>query len=125
SRRGREEVRDERRGIEDVLEVVEHQEHRSRSYECRKAVSVGAPGLGQMQRERDGRGHIRRVRNAVECDEPDAVGKRVGTASGDLDGEARLADATGPRERDEPRSVEQLADAIDISLTANEGGEAG
>ena len=55
--------------------------------------------------------------------EPHTVGETIGDRRGQLDGEARLADATGPHEREEPVVPEDAAQTGDLVGPAYEAGE--
>ena len=97
-----EEVGDERRRVDDVLEVVEHQEQASRSQigAQRRLDGLGG-GFANAERAGDGGGHQRRGRDRRQRDEPDAIGVRPDQIGGDVQCQAGLAGATGSGEREQ------------------------
>ena len=96
------EVGDERRRVDDVLEVVEHQEQAPRSQigAQRRLDRLGG-GFANAERAGDGGGDQRRGRDRRQRDEPDAIGVRLDQIGGDLQGQAGLAGATRSGEREQ------------------------
>ena len=78
-----------------MLEVVQHQQHLpgAGGLETRQACCPAASGMPKGIG--DGGGDERRVADRGKVDEP-PVGEAVAQFGGDLQGEAGLADATGP-----------------------------
>ena len=97
-----EEVGDERRRVDDVLEVVEHQEQASRPQigAQRRSIELGG-GFANAEGAGDGGGHHRRGRDRRQRDEPDAIGVRLDQIGGHMQGQAGLAGATGSGEREQ------------------------
>jgi len=98
-------------GVDDVLAVVEHQQRAPARQRLGQPGHRRHPrpvlgGLADGQRGQDDLGdHRRRAPagaplEAGELDQPRAVGEAVGHPAGRLQGQARLADAPGPGERD-------------------------
>lgn len=87
----------DRRGGEDVLEVVHHEQD-VRRVECRRHGIVHEGGAGRLNVNRvsDRRGHQAGVADRLQWDEADTVGEGVSQIGGELEGEARLADAARP-----------------------------
>ena len=100
-----EEVGDERRRIDDVLEVVEHQEQASRSQigAQRRLYRLGG-GFANAERAGDGGGDHRRGGDRRQRDEPDAIGVLPNQFGGHTQGQAGLAGATGSGEREQADS---------------------
>jgi hypothetical protein len=115
---------DERRGLEDVLEVVEHEEHVASGERCRHQL-VGALRATLAQPER--LGHRRRDevggRHGREADHVRTVDVPPGAASGQLQREPRLPGAAGAGEREQPRLAEQRGGEGELPLAADQRGE--
>ena len=58
-----------------------------------------------------------------EIDEPDATRPRTDLVGGGLEGEAGLAGATDPGQRDEPVAPQEPCDVRQLSLATDEGGQ--
>ena len=103
-------------GVDDLLEVVEH-EQRPPVAEERGRVALGA------DRARDRGEDERRIAKRRQVDEPDAVGERVPRLARRREREASLPDPAGTRERDDPRAVirEQAPDVGELHLAPDEG----
>jgi hypothetical protein len=118
--------RDERRGVDDLLEVVEHEQRVELG-----EVSTDALGdrslraLVDAERSGDRGGHVRRIVDRIERDQPGSIGCPLGKAAGELDGQARLADPAGSHDREQPPRGEQPACGLEVGLAAQEGGQAG
>jgi hypothetical protein len=122
-------VRDLRARRDEVLAVVEHEQHAPR------ADGAGRPGegrlavaLGHGQRGRHLMGEERRVAQGGQVGPGDALGRaarRAGRASGRLARQPRLAAAAGAGERHEPRRAQQARELVDLPAASDEGGEVG
>ena len=90
-------------GADDVLAVVEEQEHRLEAQVVGQADIDGRVRL-VLDAERSGhlRGHRRWVGDRRQLDQPDAVRVGIDEAAGDLEHEPRLARAAGADERHQP-----------------------
>jgi hypothetical protein len=101
------------RGRDEVFQVVEDNEGRRVCQRVADALDRFAlAGGGQTESFRD-RGHDEaRVAQGGERDEPDASEELVGDGVRDVEGEPRLADTAGTRQRDEPdpRVAEKFED---------------
>ena len=108
-----------RGGIDDVLGVVEHDQHVEVA--DRGQDVHGGPAVGtEAKRRHDGVGHGCRVRDAGQLDE---AGSELGAlcgAAGDLEGETCLADAARPGEGDEAGVADQLGDELHVVVAADE-----
>jgi hypothetical protein len=114
-RTDREEVRDERGGIDHVLEVVEHEQEVSLPQHSRHPLEqrrVARPA--HAERRDDGRGHERGVDDRAEGNEDDAVGEGVAHGRRGSQGEPRLADPTGA-------SQGQESDIVPLQQVAGRG----
>ena len=95
-----EQVGHERRRLDHLLEVVQHQQGALVAQERRQPpVERLVAGLAHAEGLGDGGGDQVGVGDRGEGDEPDAVRERVGNRRGDLEGEAGLADAAGAGQR--------------------------
>ena len=123
-RRGGEEAGDDRGGVLEVLEVVEHEEHVAIAQRVRDGVEERPfRGLADEERRRDRRRQQVGFRDRGELDEERPVAVSQEPLRRDLEREARLAGATRPGQRDEPGPVEERLDRGDLRLATDEGGE--
>ena len=105
TRRRPEQVCDERRGLEHVLEAVEEQQHLARSKVPRKQLGYRRPaGLLEPERTADVRGHERRVGDGAQVHDEHPVSPRGQQRPRDLERESRLPGAARPRQRHEPNA---------------------
>ncbi|XXT81092.1 hypothetical protein WME79_12420 [Sorangium sp. So ce726] len=94
------------RALEDVLAVVEHEQHLSVAKVLAhngghvRRVALKAEYLG------DGIDRPIRVRQRRQVDQPDAVAKRLERRFGDGEGDGGLSDAAGAHDRDQPGLLE-------------------
>ena len=116
---------DERRRRKDTLEVVQEEQQLAVADSPRERVLERLSRLfTDVEHLRDRGQNLRRVVDPCEPDEERAVDERARDATGYLEGEARLAGATGTGERhercvatDELREVAELPIAIDERQT--------
>ncbi len=103
---------------DDLLEVVEDEEHALRRGCALRQRSLGAEHLGR------GREHELGIPKRRQLHPPDAVGVGRGRLARSLRGQARLAAAAGARERQEPNVVaaEEADDVGQLRRTADERG---
>ena len=107
------------RGIHDLLEVVEHDEHALVGQSLRDAVlEVGGAAVAHPEGVGDRRQQQPPLEDALEEDEVDPVGEEVGAGPRHLDREPALADAARPDEAQDPLGAlgEQIVDGPDIVL---------
>src|SRR5581483_10372271 len=106
--RAAEELRDPRRRVDQLLEVVEHEQERLRA-----ELSRDRAGALDLERVSDLLGHELRIAQRREVDE--ARRQLGGELFGDGDREARLAGAARTGQRDEPRvAAEQRGDRREL-----------
>jgi hypothetical protein len=105
-----------------VLAVVEHDQHRAVG-EVGAELDGGA-GTGAFDAERVGhrREHVVGRAGRHEVHERRALGPALGVAVGDGHGDARLADAARPDQRDEPGPAEPVRDHLDEVIPADQLG---
>ena len=98
------ELGDDRAGVDDLLEVVEDEQHvaRRRSSSASASMAGRAALSASAERPGDRRGDEGRVADGVEGDEPDAVGEVVGGGRGDLERQPRLAGAARSGQGQQP-----------------------
>ena len=83
------------RGVDHLLEIVEHQQHAALAdHGAERVERRAAVRLGDLQRDADRRHHLGRRRDRGERDERRAAGILGRHAAEELDREARLAGAT-------------------------------
>jgi len=119
----REEVPDQWPRCRHLLEVIEDDEYpllteeRDQRLVCRRASD-----LAQTERVRDCHGDERRIVDRGERDEEETVREIMQEMGGDFGGEPRLADATRPRDGQQPNILlpEQRGCAADRRHAANE-----
>ena len=125
-RPGRQQLGQQRRGLEHLLEVVDHQQELPVA-QVRLQLLQGRPvaPLGDVERRGERRGHQRRVAHGGQGDEGRAVGERRLEGARHRQRQARLADAAGPPQGDEPdaRALQQLADGGGLALAADQRGQ--
>lgn len=108
--------------VEQVLDVVQHQQHAP-------LAQVPAQGdrqrlgarVAQAERAGDGGQHVCRVAQRGEVDEHRAVGVLAAQPQRQLQGQPRLARATGADQREEPGRAEQHAGRRDLAVAADQG----
>jgi hypothetical protein len=120
-----EHVADECGAVEDLLEVVEHEEHRSVGEVGGEVLGRVDSGLGGGDAER--LEHFRRdevgVGDRGELDEVDPVGVGVGDLGGEVERQPGLAHAAGAGEGEQSVAIEQLASHPQDVLAPHEGAE--
>ena len=119
-------VRDERRCLDDLLEVVEHEEQILVAQECNELLfDRYLASLGHGQRMGNGRSDPVNRDDGREIDEARAVPKAGGGFARDGDGGACFADAAGTDQGHEADviAVEQPGDASDLTLASDKRGE--
>ena len=106
-----EQLGDLRCAVDEVLEVVEHeQELAVPKLVVQQLAPARGAGLPQPERPGDRRQQELGLGDRGEVDERRSVGEPGAEPVAELDGEPRLADAAGPEQRDEPGCrVEQAA----------------
>ena len=121
-----EQVGDEWRRVDDLLEVVEDEEGGAGSQPVHDHVAGGpAARFAEPEGARDLRGHEPGVAHRVEGDEEDAVREAVDRVAGHLDREPRLAGAARTGQRDEPVARQQPVDRDPFGVAPDERGELG
>ena len=114
--RGLEQLRDDRRRFDDLLEVVEHDERLAPGEALGEALTQRTlSALAHAQRLGDGRHQERFVADRVERDEERAVREVLGKGIRSLDGQARLAGAARAGQRDRTRvSFERRSHLVEL-----------
>ncbi len=107
SRRPAQEVADRGRGVDELLEVVEHEQ---------QLGDVLLDRLGELALEA-----VFRV-DRRERDEAGAVAEVTGQPVRQLEAQPGLADAAGPEDRHHPVLAEQRRDGVELPLPADEAG---
>src|SRR5205823_5556503 len=104
-------------GCDQVLAVVEDEEQVTRADRAGQRLDwIGIAGQREAKAARDRRGDQRRICQRRELDEPHLpVLARRG-----LERQARLAAATGSRDRQQPRAAEVASDLPQLALAADE-----
>ena len=108
--------------VDQLLEVVEHEQevvvtevfdHRVGQILTGRRPNPQSPG--------DLSGHERRIAHRSEVDEEHAVGMTVEPFPGDLEREPGLARAAGTRQREQTGAVQQAIDLHDLGRSSDEG----
>ena len=114
-------VRDVGGRIDQLLEVVEHEEDGLPRERVRQGVEGSSPRrLGDAQSVRDGREDQRRVGDVRQWHEPDAPWERLHHVPRELERQARLAGPAGTGEREQPAAQQQLAGFVELALATHE-----
>ena len=124
-RRGGVQPHEHGRGIDDLLEVVEHDEHAPSRQRVRDALLERRFAVvADAERVRDRRHQQSRLEHALEQHEVDAVGEEVLRRARRLDREPALADAAGADQAHDPALAagEQVAQARDVVFAADRRG---
>ena len=112
-------------GLEHLLEVVEDDDHRATAEIGDQGIDRGAlRPVEQADPMGDRRGDLRRIGHVGEGHEPGTVRVPRRELSGGFDGQARLADAAGPGQGDQPGRAGQLGDRGQLRVTAEEARQA-
>jgi hypothetical protein len=107
--------------VDDLLEVVQHQEEITvPEVGGQRVEDIRARLLPHAQGRGDVRGNQGRVRHRAQVDHVHAVLDPVHLLGGDPQRQARLASAARPGEGEEPGAAEQLADLGDLALASDE-----
>ena len=108
-------------GVEHVLAVVEHEQQAPPRQRLGDAVGHRPAGCGVIPSTVGHRiGHGRRVADRRQLDEPHSVRELGDQLGGDLHGQAGLADAAHPDQRDQPVTSHQLGQLLHLDLTTDE-----
>ena len=115
------------RGVDELLEVVEHQQRRAGAQAPRHGL-LGRAGVGDAQRRGDRRDQRAGVADAGKRHQPDTALEGRQQALGRGHGQPRLARATQPDDRDQPLLAGQhVPERGELGLTTDEppgiGGE--
>ena len=107
--------------LEQVLDVVEHQQQLFRSEIVAERLDHGPRRLLlECKRLRHGLRHETRIRERGELHQPYAVGKRVDQPARHFDRQARLARTTGTGQRHQPIRRHQLLELRDLLFATDE-----
>jgi hypothetical protein len=112
-RRARQQLGDRRRGLHDLLEIVEEHEQPLVADVLEQLALRADPGL-------DGVSDERRISKGLERNPVDAVGEGFGPVRGDLQREPRLPAAARTGERHQPAGAHQLAELSELPRTPDE-----
>ncbi len=116
-----ERVRELRACLQQVLAIVENDQHLPVPYEPRQRFADGTSGLLLHPHYGcDGLRHESRIGERCELDQPHAVREIVHQPPSDLQRQPRLADAADTGERHQPVLREQLRNVLDLALAADE-----
>jgi len=111
------EVGDERPGVDDLLEVVEDEQHLLAGQPFLEDLARCAPGgLGDPDRRRKSRGDEDRLAHRLERDEEDPVREVLCRVRGDLERQPRLARPAGSGQRHQPVRGEEGAGLLLLAL---------
>ncbi len=115
------EIRELRAPLEQMLRIVEHEQQLLRGKIVAERLDHGPRGL-LLDLERPGYDlrHEMRIRERGELHQPDSVGKRVDQAARHFDGQARLARTAGPAQRHQPIRRHQLLELRDLVSATDE-----
>ena len=114
----------QRRRRQQVLEVVQLQEHLLVAQVLLEQLARAAPArLGQAQAPGDGGRHQPLVAQRGQVDERHPVGVALGQPSGGGQRQPRLAAAAHARQRDQPRLGQQVRDRRQLRLPPDEAGQ--
>ena len=110
-------------GVEHVLAVVEHEQHRPRRQQLDDRLVEGAARpLLHVERGRE-RGRDRAlVAHRRELDQAHAVGEVVGDGAGEAVREARLAHAARTEQREDAPGLEQARRELEVTLAPDQRG---
>jgi hypothetical protein len=109
---------------EQVLAVIEQQQHQPVGEEAQQRLHRGAARLiGQAECSRDGDRDDGRIRDRREVDVPDTVVEFAARFCRDFDGEPRLAGPARTGEGHQSTVGQELAHLVDLGATADEAGE--
>lgn len=115
-----------RAGVDEVLAVVQHKQQPPAADMAGDHVEGGAAGLvHQAQRGGHGMGQQLRVAQPGQLHDAHPVAERAGDRGGGTQRHPGLADAPGPRQRDQPRRGEQPPHLRDLGAPPDQGGEVG
>ena len=113
-------VNEPRDPVEQVLAVVEHQQHWARSHELQQRLGDGHALLVRYREH--GRDRVR-IGQATELHQPRAAGVAGEHFGRDLHREARLADAADSGERHNARFLEGRHDRGELVVASDERGD--
>jgi hypothetical protein len=122
---GRQQARDQRRRLDDLLEVVQDQEQRLVAQGCGQPLDDRAvPDLPHAQRLSNDRRDEGGIGQRRQVDEGDAISELTGKAHGNLEREAGLADPARTGQGDERHVVapQQRAQLGQLACPADEWG---
>ena len=112
-----------RRGADEMLAIVEHQQELLRGERIRDAFGrYNVTGEVETELRGDGRRHEVGIRKRRELDSPDPVGEFRQQASCDLEAEARLADPSGTRQGDQAVGGGEAQDLLELDVAADQLG---
>jgi hypothetical protein len=114
-------LRQARARAEEVLAVVEHEQHLALG-EVARERRLGRVARVEVDAQRVGRGLADQagVADARQFDRPRPVGVALRAACGQLEGEARLAAAPRAGERDKAAAVEQVVELVELAEAPDE-----
>jgi hypothetical protein len=113
------------RGVDELFEVIQDQQHAtSRQQGCEAVQRRTRGALACAKLLRDGGQDQRRIRDRRERDEGHAARKRALQRASDLDRQTRLTNAAGAGQGDEPHvaPAEQTTELAELQLAADERG---
>jgi hypothetical protein len=118
---GREPLAHQRRGLQQVLEVVQDQQQLAVAERQGHRLAVRQPGrLPDAERPPDGRRDEAGIAERGERDEDGVVQEGLALMSGHFEREARLAAATGPRQGDQATGRQEALHVGHLGLASDE-----
>ena len=106
------ELPDLRRGRDDLLEVVEHEQELPVTYGVFEGLQRCArPGFADAQHLGNGGRDQRRISDRRQIDEPNTIREAIQQRGGEREGQARFAGAAGARQREQPHVIPQESTA--------------
>ena len=115
---------DGRTGVNEVLAVIQEQQHLARLTVVAQLIQQGTqPFVAHAQRRGDGLRDQVRVCQPRQVGEPDAITKVLREPACHFQAEPRLARSAGAGQRQQPGGIEQAGDLPHLALAANEAGE--
>ena len=108
--------------IDQVLAIIERQEQPARPQRFGERFQQGAPGLfADPDGRRDTRDHEIGLPQVTQLDKPHPVRKLIRDRGQDLQSQPGLPDTPGATQRQRARHAHELAQLVELTLTADEG----
>ncbi len=122
--RGRQQLTDQWRSLDDLFKVVQQQKQMSPAKMILEAFYQGLSGCFSDTKHLSNRtGDVLRIADGCQVDEEDTIRKSVEDLRGYLQTQPRLSRAGGTGERQEAGRCQQLHDLADLTLAPDERGD--